>query len=129
MYFHEYRWMRKPTPVTTSAIVPLRASSIRPTEIENVPPPVRESETHSQPRQASLTTCPSAVGWIRKKQTRLKMNEPAMLDSPISVTASLPRRLPNRPFTRAPSRGKRTMNARSVMSCDGKREEISFMAG
>src|SRR5688572_20476961 len=122
MYLVEYRWIRKPMPVTISAIVPLSASAESETHSE-VAPASRCSDRliHCQPFQTSFTPSSPSPCWLSAmKVTTENRNDTKIVPQPIKVTASRPRRLPNRPFTSAPSSGKSTMNASSVKSSLGK---------
>ena len=103
--------MRKPTPVTMSIITPLSASTLKRDVDRDVDPPRPPVVCiHSHAVQASFTCCVVLVvdSWLRRARRRrataaTKLTPTAA--SAIRRTASLPRRLPQTPFTKAPSSG------------------------
>ena len=107
--------MRKPTPVTMSIITPLRASMLNFTSMGTLAPPEPPVVCiHSHAFHTSLTCSPLAssasCASARKAATEAAKLTPTAV-SAINRTASLPRVLPQTPFTKAPSNGIPRMTA------------------
>src|SRR5690606_31091301 len=122
MYLVEYRWIKKPTPVTTNDMVALSASSENAIlmGIENPSPsPETLNQFHAvQTKRAGRSPCCASAS-IEKPATHA-MNETPTAPSAISVTASLPIRLPNTPLMSAPSNGNAKITPSSAKSVGGK---------
>src|SRR5512141_1306610 len=117
MYSVEYRWMRKPTPVTTSIMVALIASTLKATSIGMDCPsrPVTLNQRHAVHASfaPSCSWLPTLAARTRKV-ARLARNDPPMAESAMRRTPCLPSRLPKTPLTKAPSAGSASTNASSV---------------
>lgn len=128
MYSLEYRWMRNPTPVTTSIITPLSGSTLKATSIGTVEvPPSIVNQRHAVQvnRVTACAPAPWPAAWAppalvnMAKAARQSRNEPPTAESAIARTPSLPRRLPNTPHTNAPTSGSRSTSARREKSSEG----------
>ena len=87
MYFEEYKWMRKPTPVTIKLIVEFSASRLNFTDrVGRALGVLRDSHSHAvQLKRTACSSCPCAVRSMKKAVTSAMKAPPTAL-SAISVT-------------------------------------------